>query len=495
MGPEDWKKLITGLAGAGLGAASYNRANYGVENAPPSGYQGSIPDYSLVREQVLDTYDPKRVPGSRGQRYFSDFAFVPRTTTPTTPTTPTASSGIRGTMQPVDNPQIANIRQTLFNQANVGPDSLRAANYARMGRELPDLAGRGPTGIASVMQGTSPFTGGVATPSGEDADTATITDPNQIQFFGQGVVHVPGYGVVNYLDDASLLNYLATQRGDLTPTDTDTDTDTDTELTLQTDTIPDDEEIYRDERYGVTPTFEGPVTPEAFISGFKDTEIKQGGGGRLIIPGGISPYEQISDMLVPREGADTPRGRAYFAALEKAVQSFEDQGYHVIRNRPDGAIYIVPKGQLTNSDFGRSDIVDDNSDDPDRPSWWGNPSAPGVKDYQIVEPKMPEIVEATTGTGTGTGIAGLTKGGYLSGSTDGMGDDVPASIEGSQPAALSDGEFVVPADVVSHLGNGNSDAGARQLYAMLEKVRKARTGNPQQGKEINPRKYMPRGIA
>ena len=89
----------------------------------------------------------------------------------------------------------------------------------------------------------------------------------------------------------------------------------------------------------------------------------------------------------------------------------------------------------------------------------------------------------------------MSEGGYLEGITDGMADAVPASIEGDQPAALSDGEFVVPADVVSHLGNGNSDAGAKQLYSMMNRVRKARTGTTKQGKEIKPKKYMPRGIA
>jgi hypothetical protein len=50
---------------------------------------------------------------------------------------------------------------------------------------------------------------------------------------------------------------------------------------------------------------------------------------------------------------------------------------------------------------------------------------------------------------------------------------------------------VVPADVVSHLGNGSTDAGAKQLYAMMDKVRKARTGTKKQGRQINPRKYVP----
>ena len=91
------------------------------------------------------------------------------------------------------------------------------------------------------------------------------------------------------------------------------------------------------------------------------------------------------------------------------------------------------------------------------------------------------------------GLMALAKGRYLQGSTDGMADDIAAEIDGEQPAALSHGEFVVPADVVSHLGNGNSDAGAKKLYQMMDKIRMARTGTKQQGKQINPDKYMPGG--
>jgi hypothetical protein len=80
---------------------------------------------------------------------------------------------------------------------------------------------------------------------------------------------------------------------------------------------------------------------------------------------------------------------------------------------------------------------------------------------------------------------------FLSGGGDGMSDDIPAVIGNKQPARLADGEFVIPADVVSHLGNGSSKAGAKQLYSMMDKVRSARTGNSKQGKQINPRKYMP----
>ena len=85
----------------------------------------------------------------------------------------------------------------------------------------------------------------------------------------------------------------------------------------------------------------------------------------------------------------------------------------------------------------------------------------------------------------------MAKGGYLNGQGDGMSDSIPATIEGKQPARLADGEFVVPADVVSHIGNGSSKAGSKRLYAMLDKVRKARTGHTKQGRQINPNKYMP----
>lgn len=91
----------------------------------------------------------------------------------------------------------------------------------------------------------------------------------------------------------------------------------------------------------------------------------------------------------------------------------------------------------------------------------------------------------------GEQMGGYKKGGYLDGPGDGMSDSIPATIEGKQPARLADGEFVMPADVVSHLGNGSTKAGAQRLYSMMDKVRKARTGTTKQGKQIKPEKYMP----
>ena len=90
------------------------------------------------------------------------------------------------------------------------------------------------------------------------------------------------------------------------------------------------------------------------------------------------------------------------------------------------------------------------------------------------------------------GYADYARGGrMLKGPGDGMSDSIPAVIAGKQPARLANDEFVVSADVVSHLGNGSSDAGAKQLYRMMDRVRAARTGKQAQAKQINPNKYMP----
>jgi hypothetical protein len=114
------------------------------------------------------------------------------------------------------------------------------------------------------------------------------------------------------------------------------------------------------------------------------------------------------------------------------------------------------------------------------------PSFPTAATYNPVQAMGPTYFAGLNAPGMQ-----MAKGGYLDGAGDGMSDSIPATIEGKQPARLADGEFVVPADVVSHIGNGSSKAGSKRLYAMLDKVRHARTGNKKQGREINPNKYLP----
>jgi hypothetical protein len=172
---------------------------------------------------------------------------------------------------------------------------------------------------------------------------------------------------------------------------------------------------------------------------------------------------------------------------------------------------IVPSSNLTPTDYARlaertynpqASIDASQSADGAELSQFSNPiqkkAGGGLLDFTqggIAEPPTQE--DSAVGYAMGGGIHSLrsggrpSSGGYLDGMGDGMSDSIPATIEGKQPARLADGEFVIPADVVSHLGNGSTKAGASHLYGMLNKVRKARTGRAKQGKQINPNKFMP----
>jgi hypothetical protein len=116
-------------------------------------------------------------------------------------------------------------------------------------------------------------------------------------------------------------------------------------------------------------------------------------------------------------------------------------------------------------------------------------AAGGMPNLALSRMSQPAFNEGAVG-----GMPQFASGGqprFLSGGGDGMSDSIKATIEGNQEARLADGEFVIPADVVSHLGNGSSKAGAKQLYSMMDRVRQARVGNKKQGREIKPKKFMP----
>jgi len=97
--------------------------------------------------------------------------------------------------------------------------------------------------------------------------------------------------------------------------------------------------------------------------------------------------------------------------------------------------------------------------------------------------------------GTASHLGDYSDGGrLLKGPGDGVSDSIPATIGGSRPARLADGEFVVPARIVSEIGNGSTDAGARKLYAMMDRVQRARgktVGKGKVAKDTNADKYLP----
>jgi len=106
-----------------------------------------------------------------------------------------------------------------------------------------------------------------------------------------------------------------------------------------------------------------------------------------------------------------------------------------------------------------------------------------------------DVVSALGNGSTSAGVDVLNQ--YLGmampieGEGDGLSDDVPATIEGEQPARVADGEVYIPAEVVAMLGEGNPDKGAAKLYSMLDKIRESAHGKKQQQKEVEPEKVMP----
>lgn len=108
------------------------------------------------------------------------------------------------------------------------------------------------------------------------------------------------------------------------------------------------------------------------------------------------------------------------------------------------------------------------------------PRRPGSGGITYFTPMTYTPVTKAAGGGMMSGgianLGGYSDGGQLlRGPGDGVSDDIPATIGGRQPARLADGEFVVPARIVSELGNGSTDAGARKLYAMMDRIKKTRS--------------------
>ena len=108
-----------------------------------------------------------------------------------------------------------------------------------------------------------------------------------------------------------------------------------------------------------------------------------------------------------------------------------------------------------------------------------------------------ELIGDTAGMASGglSDLGGYSDGGrLLRGPGDGVSDSIPATIGHKQPARLADGEFVVPARIVSEIGNGSTEAGARKLYAMMDRVQKARSktvGKGKVAKNTRAEKYLP----
>jgi hypothetical protein len=210
--------------------------------------------------------------------------------------------------------------------------------------------------------------------------------------------------------------------------------------------------------------------------------------------GEINRQRNYADQIVrenpfnPNPSRDVSIGETFYGRSGEGENLYDRMQNNLYTNQPSGASYAMG-GQIDDELGGDYSAMGMDQGNLQNGLFGLGYAAGGMPNLALSRLSQPAFNEGAVG-----GMQQFAAGGsprFLSGGGDGMSDDIKATINGNQPARLADGEFVIPADVVSHLGNGSSKAGAKQLYSMMDKVRKARTGNSKQGKQINPRKYMP----
>lgn len=251
---------------------------------------------------------------------------------------------------------------------------------------------------------------------------------------------------------------------------------------------------------GYQMNYEGPYTPQdrdvRNPSVAEQEALRAAGSPEYAYFGNANPYPGFNKTPGYAEGGLT---NAYGSPDGTLAQNTPSEPYGL------GRLQLMAQGGYPTYAGGGAIAFDAGGQIPQMggPALMPSPAPMGAPQMPQQDPLKAGIANALTdpmgrlvSKAMGGGIHSLTKGGkampggYLDGAGDGMSDSIPATIEGKQPARLADGEFVMPADVVSHLGNGSTKAGAQHLYKVMDKVRKARTGNKKQGKQINPNKFM-----
>jgi len=254
-----------------------------------------------------------------------------------------------------------------------------------------------------------------------------------------------------------------------------------------------------------------PVPSDSYYSGLKPDQYIQKAGIQALpavglledkqsVPGGpeedeytrrLKKYRLSPDYKAYEAPRPNPYYRASYAAEGGVMSSFDDETGSDTVGMARGGIATDNDPDTRNQDALTAAMT--------RLGKAGK--AAGIKTMPLPKASIKRLgdirgatpeIESAAGGGIMSNLGGYSDGGrMLKGPGDGMSDSIPGVIGGKQPARLADGEFVVPADVVSHLGNGSTDAGAKKLYGMMDNIRKARTGKKKQAPQVNVDKYLP----
>jgi len=269
-------------------------------------------------------------------------------------------------------------------------------------------------------------------------------------------------------------------------------------------------------------TPEGPPGPEEYVSAatlspdFRGSTPKRpdpyrpqytryaAGGGLMSLAGGGGPLEHLNKNAMGGQGNMFPQSQQPVTAFADPIQTpvsseVLNSGFDTKTNPYTGAITMSGGGD-TKKKKQRASLTADRTMAGMRADQAGiamlNNARYGANMTGASPMSSMSLGDLPNPVGAARGgladLGGYSDGGrLLKGPGDGMSDNIPAQIGRRQPARLADGEFVVPADVVSHLGNGSTDAGAKRLYAMMAKVRQARTGKKKQAPAVNMNKFLP----
>ena len=467
---------VGGIAGALAGATG------AFTNTPKKAYEGKIPQLQAVRNMVTAPPTANYRPGQGGVNYNADVYYAPAGTVP---------AGMMGTMTPAAAAAAANAAKantTAAKKNSTLTNIAKTAGLAALAKQVLGGTGNKTTdGLKTLIDkitgtgtgtGTKTVTGtgtGTTTGTGTKTTTGTPAGTNNANVIGAVTKAVTGAGGAGTPTKtgggggggsgagagstrgiggtgAEGEGGLATPEGEYAGAD---------------EFAGIDEQIAANENALAEPDV---LTPEevdaelARVAAETDNEYGTGDG------------TDTTDII----GGDSFHD---FTGIDDVVLGGGDDGYYDYTQ------------DMSNTDYGGYDFdgFDFGSNDLDLSEFnLGGEDYSSYFDYGGGDDFSFDLGDYEFARG---GRINMAKGRYLQGNTDGMADKIPARIGKKQPAALSHGEFVVPADVVSHLGNGNSDAGAKKLYEMMDRIRVARTGNKQQGKQINPDKFMPGGLA
>lgn len=200
-------------------------------------------------------------------------------------------------------------------------------------------------------------------------------------------------------------------------------------------------------------------------------------------PGMIRPYtfERSQNQQAYAKGPNDSSEARYFNDVYYPGTPYRAAGGGIVALAPGGPVEAMSAQNAVgaNTGYPQANLT---------AAYYSNPGTQRPVSQNVLSPSSDVRVDPYTGeqrfaTGGEAHLGDYSDGGrLLRGPGDGVSDSIPASIGGNRPARLADGEFVIPARIVSEIGNGSTEAGARKLYAMMDRVQKARSKSVGKGR-------------